>query len=337
MNRRERLLLVAVGGLVGVFVVGFGLRAAITKPLKEIDRRISATRAKLDQIRAERRRYFAAEDQVKALALRTFADTVDQASARSGEMLTRWIVQSGLAESDFTRLPVGPRKLKGAQEIGWSVQGEGPLADIVDLLFVLQESPHLHRLENIAIGPGEMPGWVKVRFRYLTLVIEPAPDVERKELPMKFTPESPERQVFHGIVSRDLLRPYVKRPPPPPLPGAKPGDRPPASAPGAPPGPESFKIVSLSEWRGQPEVHVRDLVRQKTERYRVGDALAGGTIVCVDYRGLPVPGNSLLRSDSRVIVKIGGEFWAIERGRTLADKRKLSPADLPPALAGHSP
>lgn len=333
MNRREKLLAVLVCSLVGAFAIGFGVRGFIVKPLREIDKRIAGSRERLGKIQAERRAYFAAEDQLEAATLRTFADTVDQASAQSGELLTRHILRSGLQEDEFTRLPLGPRKLRGAQEIGWSVQGEGPLADVVDLLFTLQESPQLHRLDGISISHGETAGVVKIRFRYLTLVMDPAPEVQRKELATRFTLESPERHIFNGIVSRDLLRPYIKRLPPPPTPGT-PGT-PPGSTPtpGSPPGPETFRIVSLSEWMGQPEVHVRDLTAQKTVRFKPGESFAGGTLTCVDYRPLPLPGNSFLRSDSRVIVRIGNEYWAIERGRTLAEKRKLAPEELPAELA----
>ena len=68
-------------------------------------------------------------------------------------------------------------------------------------------------------------------------------------------------------------------------------------------------------------------------RYRVGDELAGGTIAMVDYRSVPLPGNSLLQSHSRLILRLGEEFWAVERGGTLAEKRKLSANELPPQLA----
>ena len=105
----------------------------------------------------------------------------------------------------------------------------------------------------------------------------------------------------------------------------------PATPPG-PPGPETFRVVSLSEWQGQPEVHVRDLTAQKTVRYKPGDALAGGTIALVDYRSLPLPGGNGLLSYSRVIVRVKDEFFAIERGQTLADLRKLEVAQLPPEL-----
>ena len=332
MNRREKLLAGAVGGILGLFVVGFALHAFINKPLKEIDRRTTALRDRLEKIKGERRAFFAAEDGMKALTLRTFDDTVDQASAKSGEMITRTILSSGLSEAEFTRLPFGPRKLQGASEMGWSIQGEGPLSNVVNLVFRLQESPWLHKLDSLSVAAGDLPGLVKVRFRFLTLVMDPSPEVTRKELPPGADLESPNRRLLDGLVARDLLRPYIKRPPPPPPPepGQRPASRP--TSPSSPPGPESFRVVSLSEWLGQPEVHVRDLVNQKTMRYKTGDALAGGLVMSVDYRPMPIPGTGGMLSSSRVILKIGADLWAVDRGRTLADKRKLTQADLPAEL-----
>ena len=333
MNPREKLLTGIVGGTVGLLLLGFGLHTLLIKPLRAVDLQITGVRERLAKIQADRRAYFAAEDKLKAATLRTFADAVEQASAKSGEALTRHILRSGLHEDEFTRLPVGPRKLRGAQEIGWSVQGEGGLSDVVDLLFILQESPQLHRVEGVSMSNGDQPGLVKVRFRYLTLVIDPAPDVQRKDLVAAHSLESAERHIFDGIATRDLLRPYVKRPPAPPAepPASRLGSSP--GKPGSTPGPETFRIVSLSEWMGQPEVHVRDLTARKTLRFQPGDAFAGGTLVCVDYRPLPSPGKEFLRSDSRVIVRIGTEFWAIEHGHTFADKHRLNPDQLPAELA----
>ncbi len=92
-------------------------------------------------------------------------------------------------------------------------------------------------------------------------------------------------------------------------------------------------MVSLSEWQGRPEVHVRDLTNQSLASYGQGDDLAGGKIVAVDYRSLPHPAKPGLQSHSRVIVKIGEAFWAVERGQTLADKRQLAAEQLPEKLS----
>lgn len=336
MNAREKTLAVIVLGTAALFGGALGIRAFIMKPLTDLDKRIVAARERLTKIQTERRNFFAAEDRLKSLTKLAFADTVDEASARSGEALTKQILQAGLDEGDFTRLPLGPRKLRGASEIGWNVQGDGPLAKVVNLLFILEQSPNLLRLEGLVLSQAEKPGEVRVRFRCLTLVMDPAPEVKREPLMAKADLKSDERKVFDGIVTRDLLRPYIKRPPPPPV-VAKAGGSPAATAtpatPPAAPGPETFRVVSLSEWQGQPEVHVRDLTAQKTQRYKPGDALAGGTIALVDYRPMPLPGTSGLQSFSRVIVRVKDEFFAIERGQTLADLRKLDLVQLPPELA----
>lgn len=335
MNQREKILAVAVGGVVGLVAVGFLARAVVMAPLKDRDRKIAAARAALDKVRKERRDYFVAEGIVRGFASQTFSTNTDQALAKSGAMLTRLVLQSGLRETDFSRSPFGPRRLHPALktfEVGWSVQGEGRLSDVTDLIFLVQESPYLHRVEGITLTSAEAPGRVRVRFRYLTLVVDPAPAVDFAELEHRRTLYSPERKTYESLVVRDLLRPYIKRPPPPPPPG---GPRAPATSPNdlTPPGPESFRIVSLSEWGGQPEVHVLNLANQQTSRFKPGDELAGGVITMVDYRPMPLPGDPVLKSFSRVILKIGTEYWAIERGKTLADKYRLAPEQLPEHLA----
>lgn len=335
MNQREKVLASLVLGTAVLFGGGLGIRAFISKPLTDLDKKILAARERLEKINTERRNYFAAEDRLKAHTKLAYADSVDEASALSGEVLTKLILKAGLKESNFTRLPVGPRKMRGANEIGWNVQGDGALPSVVNLLFLLEQSPYLERLDGLVVSTGDQPGQVRVRFRILSLVIDPAPEVKRVPLATLVGLDSPERRTFDGIVARDILRPYIKRPPPPPVPPSKGGSGTPTSTPaipGAPPGPETFRIVSLSEWQGQPEVHVRNLTTQKTTRYKPGDELAGGTIALVDYRSMPLPGGNGLQSFSRVIVKVKDEFFAVEHGQTLADLRKLESEQLPPSL-----
>jgi hypothetical protein len=330
MTPREKMLAAAVGGVAGLLVLGWAGRAVMMKPVRDLDRKISTKREQVDKIKAERRAFFVAEDQMKAFMQRTFDENVDAASAKSGEMLTLLITQSGLREAEFVRLPVGPRKLRGASEIGWSVQGDGPLRSVVNLLFLLQESQHLCRIDSLSVTPADAPGQVKVRFRYLTLVLQPAPLVDAMELHPRFTLDSPERRTFEGIIARDLLRPYVKRPP---AAVAGPASGAGGTAPGALPGPEVLKVADLSEWQGQQEVGVLNTGTAQMKRYRLGDELGGGVIVLVDKRPLPSQTRPGLRSDSRVILKIGPEYWAIELGRTVAEKFKLAPEQLPEQLS----
>lgn len=324
MNRREKILAGIVGGILSLILAGFGVRAFVFSPAQAMDKKIAAARSRLDQLAKERRGYFADEEQVKAVSQRVFSERVEHASALSGEMITRYILQCGLKESEFTRLPAGPRKLRGAVQVGWRVQGDGPHSDVVDLIYKLKSAPQISRLDGLSISAGDKPGLVRVGFTYLTLVVDPSPAVEPMELVSRVPLDTPERRQYDGVVERDLLRPYVKK-------QEDVVSRSIASAKQSKPvsGPESYRVVSLSEWQGQPEVHVLDLNTQKTFRYKPGDYLAGGTVAMVDYRSMPMPGREILQSQSRVILRFGSEFWAIDRGQTLADKRQLKGDEVP--------
>ncbi len=149
----------------------------------------------------------------------------------------------------------------------------------------------------------------------------------------------PDRQLYAAITSRDLFRPYVKRPPepPPPAPAAeKPPENPPPQEKHEDRGPpeQRFRVVGLPSWHGKQDVAVLDTENHQTATYKPGDALAGGTIVGVDYRPLPLPDKPDKVSSSRVIIKLGPEYWAVELGRTLAEKYRIAPDRLPAELKG---
>ena len=76
MNRREKILGISVAGVVACLAVVVGVRAIILKPLQELDKRTAVVRDKIGKIQADRRAYFAAEDRLKKLTQRTFADLV---------------------------------------------------------------------------------------------------------------------------------------------------------------------------------------------------------------------------------------------------------------------
>ena len=49
----------------------------------------------------------------------------------------------------------------------------------------------------------------------------------------------------------------------------------------------------------------------------------------VDYRPMPSPANPTILSPSRVILKVGPEYFAVELGQDLTEKRRL-PDDMLP-------
>ena len=131
--------------------------------------------------------------------------------------------------------------------------------------------------------------------------------------------------LYSGITKRALFLPYEKKASTP-LP---PSNQPKTKTTPPPPGPESYKVVSLSQWKGKQEVMIYNSIKKETKSYKLGDSLAGGTIVMIDYRQMPFPNKPDLLSQSRVIVLIKAKYWAIERGNTMADMYQLTLEQLP--------
>ncbi len=325
MNPRTRLLAFAVLGLAGLIIVGFLIKGVLVRPLRAIDDQIVQLRVKLNGLEQERRAFLAADSEVRAGAARMFGADADEAEARLGAILTAQIVAVNLREADFTRMPSGRRRLPGAEEIGWTIQGEGPLPRVLDLLFVLQQDPRLHRLESLALSPANEGGRVRVRFRYLSLVLKPAPDFKPVTDLAQANLDSPQRHRYDAIMRRDLLRPMLAGDHEPPPAASEPVQQANVDA-------QNLKVVSLSSWENQPEAHLYDGRNQKTTVCHPGEKLLDGELAMVDYRPLPWPGKPGLLSYSRLIWRIGEEYWAVEIGQTLAERRRLSAAELPPSL-----
>ncbi len=97
VNKREKTFALAIGLAVAVFGLGYAVKVVFQRPLTEWDKKIAATRFQINKLKDERRTYFKDEALVKLQTQRTFSDAPDQASAKSGEMLGRAILQSGLS------------------------------------------------------------------------------------------------------------------------------------------------------------------------------------------------------------------------------------------------
>ncbi len=229
---------------------------------------------------------------------------------------------------------------KGYHEVGWSCDLVGSLDNIVKMLYLLRSDPYLHKLQGLTISPTRDRTEARLSFRYTTLIFK-----ERKKnyfdsaisdetLAIASLAANPENDIHVRTASRNLFRPYVKKKKvivstPPPEKKERvvtpPKERPPVYS--------RFKIVSLTRWNSGPEISIADTARNTVRKFKVGDALAGGTIVCVDYRQLPLPDNPEILSPSRIIIKIGNDYFAVELGRTLGDKHLIDKAKLPPAIA----
>lgn len=329
MNKRTRLLAWTALGMAGLLVAGFAIRAIVVQPLRTLDDRIVQLRLKLRSLDGERKAFLAADSQVRAAAATLFAAKPAEAESRLGAMLTAQLLQAGLREADFSRVPAGRRRLPGGEEIGWTVQGEGQPARVLDFLYLIQADPRLLRIESIALSPASDPLRIRVRFRCLTLVLNPSPEVLPTTSIAPASLETPARRRYDAILRRNLLRPHEpEETPTSPIrttPGTAPAESGPAEA-------QSLRIVSLSSWGSQPEAHLLDLRSHQTRVVRPGDTLLDGEVATIDFRPVPSAAKPGLFSYSRLIWRSGETYWSIENGQTLADRQPLAPGDLPPSL-----
>jgi hypothetical protein len=272
-------------------------------------------------------------ERLDAFAARTLGTDETAVRERVRERLMELLRRSGLASSDLSLDLFDGARRESFREVGAAVQASGPLERVVSFLYRLQDDPVLHRVENLSVTPARDGEAVDLSFRYVTLVLnEPAPTTRPTTAPTS-GPATPDRRLFDAIARRDLFRPYIKRPERPPQrvvrqPETRPSPPPQHHAPPPPPE-EGFRVVGLPMLDGKPLVHLHDPRSGIVRTYEVGDRVGQVSIAGVDYRRMRW---GQTYSTSRVLLRQGVSYWAVELGNTLGQKRPLRQQDLPQEL-----
>ena len=335
MGRREKILAIAIGLAATVFVLYMAVDKLVLSKVDSLRKQEAKLQEDIILNEAKRGQYERQASRLPGLLDRTFGSEEYVASERVQARLTKLLKASGLK---ILLTPQGGPKVQGKyKEISWQVVAQqGKLEQIINFMFLLDSEPYLHRVENLTLTPKHRSGTMDMKLRFVTIVparrgAEETPPGEVAQAPPDPQAlQSDQRKQYDIIASRDPFRPYLKRPEPP-----KPPPTPPkiAEGPSPPPPPARQKIVSLASWAGQQEVHVRDVKTGKTDILKPGQGLAGGKIVMIDYRRMPMPGSPEVLSASRVIVQKGQDYWAIELGQETAASHKLAHDNLPEELS----
>jgi len=340
MKWREKIVAALVGLFVLVFVGCLAVDKLLVAPAARLNARSGELRGRINRLSQENRRKSGYLKRMGELAGRTFGRNHLRASEQIRARLVKLLELSGLSSKNLSLKPLVGSRIPGAyKEIGWSIRARGKLEQVVSFLYLLGAEPHLHRLENLTFSPMLQSGEVEFHGRYATLVMEARKSEQLPAgLPAASQPagklNGPQHRRYELIAARDLFRPYIKqrKVTPPPRPAvARRSPKPPRQRPAATPT-KQFRVVGLPSWPGRQDVFVKDAANGKLHIYTPGESLAGGEIVMVDYRPMPLPDDPEILSGSRAILKIGGEYWAVELGQTLTQKRRLEPVSLPPQL-----
>ena len=372
MSKRERIIMALVAGFVAIGFGYLVVHGWLLKPAATYNERIASHRKDLKRLNKANNREPRFRKRIETFLSRTHAGTYDAegdatrrlAAQRLGELaIGSNLPQESLDLVSFT----GGADVDGRyREIGWSVRTRGTLAELTNFLYLLKSQPQVYRIDNIDAEPDWETGKVDLRFKYVTLALSAGDEVKTKDEAKGKTKDeakdevrnasatdpatqpaptpaadpirldTPERKLYDAIASRDLFRPYIKQTPPPPVrPTPKPPTPKPVTLSPKPCTDQYFRVVGLTNWTSDvaaAAILITDSRNKQTVEHAIGDDLADGKIVAVDYRPLPMPDEAEILSPSRVIVEIGSDHWAIELGHTLAQKRKLSGDDVPMAL-----
>jgi len=338
---------VVVGVLFGVAGIYWGVQKMFLAKDAEHDQRRIRLSNDFAKLQRENTRIESTAKSLKGWASLTYDLDELRASAKLGATLVALVERAGLNPEKLSLQPVRGGRVRGAyREIGRTLRVRGRLQNIVDFLYLLRKEPHLHRLDNLSITPLPKTNEIDVQVRYVALVLD-AKASEKLQTDMLPTTaptdlDSDERKLYDAIASRDLFRPYIQRrqapPPPRPTPTPprpsprRPTPTPPRPAPTPTPNPGRFRVVGLPDWSDKQEVLVSDSSTGQLRTYKAGDTLAGGTIVMVDYRLLPSPKNPQILSPSRAILRVGPDYWAVDLGSMLTEKRRLKADQLPDTI-----
>jgi len=344
MTQREKQLGVAVAAMLGCMLTYGVVDKLALAPARKADTAARGLAEKISTLRTANARLKYYKGRLAELRKRTFGADTFVARAALETRLMAMARQSGLNTSDnwTLRSAVGLPKRGAYREVAWHVTARGKLERVVNFLYLLGADNHLHRISALSLAHDPDGGAVKVRLRYSTIILDlkkpPKADGKATKTTKASQPagpslDSPRREQLAMIVARDLFRPYVKRPPPGVAVSPPPSQ--PETQPRPAPGPpvETFlRVVSLSQLASSPHICISDTRNGQVKFYKVGDRLVGGRIVLVDYREMPRVDNPRILSTSRVIVKIGPSYWAVELGHTLAQKHRLRQKQLPQEL-----
>jgi hypothetical protein len=338
MTKREKTIAAAAGLVVVALVTYVAVSKVFLEPAANAERQALDLQERIARAKAEKGKENAYKGHLKQLAAGAFGTDEMKVSEQVRTVVTDVLILSGVSSQYLTLKPLTGSRVPGVyREIGWTVRARGKLAQVISFLYLMSREPHLHRVDNVVVQPVPNSQDVELQVKYATLLLESPPTDklvtdEVEPLPMETTLlETPERQQYDMIAVRDVFRPYI--PAKPQVAQATPPPRREESSPSPRPGSEGrYRVVGLPTWGGRYDVLIRDAGSGKVASLTTGDDLAGGKIVLVDYRMLPLPKKPEILSGSRVILQIGTDYYAVELGQSLTDKRALTDAELPPGL-----
>ncbi len=342
--RKEKTIAIAVGAAVGLGMLYLAVSAVFLSPAAALNDKIEKVSKELENTRQSNSRKAALAGRLSEYAARTFNTDENEIRLDLRSRVTDLMQQCGVQEitkgwsavSGDTLAKVGGEAV--GKPVGWTFSVSGTLPQVVTFLNCLEskDEKYLHRIEKLVMTPKGPT--VEAQVSLLTLALGPVATKSLTTMPAGALPgQLPAFGEQYAIIAaRDVFRPYIKRPPAQPqLPNVAPPQPAPPPQNGNPPQAEppeyAWTLRDLSTYGDVPEVALAQ-PDGSIKRLKCGQALAGATIMMVDYRHLPLPDKPDLSSWGRMILLVGRQYFAVELGKAVRDRYALSGDRLPPGL-----
>jgi hypothetical protein len=341
--RNQKMLVIVLAVAIGAFILYVAVDSLWFSRVKELDD--DAARLDKDIKQAEAANKVEAEHlrRLKGWSSRMIQANESQASGMLASTVSRLLADSHMDGQLQAAQPDAKSVGSNYKEIGQTIHIQGKLEHIIDFLYLLEAQPFLHRTDNLTVARNISSGSADVTFHYSVLI----PDYKKKPVIGQPTTavgaaenlDASQRRQYDVIASRDLQRPYVKRiveVAATPAPTTQPPRGPEPTK--QPPRPREFSVCGLSTWSGgEQDIVLRDTQNNEVRHFKPGEKLPNGAeAVMIDYRRIPAPDSRpdapKPDSSSRLIMKIGQEYWSVDIERNLSDKRPVKAEQLPPEL-----
>lgn len=323
MNRQKVLFIITLS-LIGLVVVMRGAQRMLIEPYRDLERDIRKKQQLVAQYEATIERKWEDIERWQALGTRTLATTSTEAQLRFDSEIKRLLGRHGF-EKESVR-PKAARSLKsGLVRVPYSVQADGDLKKVVELLVSIYELPYVSRVNSLRLNPvsSKRRDQLRLSMDVETLVLPELPisgaveplEINGQELAKAKRYEQDTGAAYAMIWERKIFEEYVPPPPPPPVkrdPKPTPVVRrtPPPPPPPPPPPKDNRVIVALLGYGGHQEVVTVKPGRSDREVHQLGAELGGGVLRMVHPYGAVIgidgvdyvypTGAALDRADQRV-------------------------------------
>ncbi len=318
MNKRERILLIAVVVIASVFMGKTIINTVILGPIRKVDQQILAVNQKIEKKDTQLRN--------RKRALQEWVNLDKQCISQDPETDKRLFIErigaliraSGLQNPIVKPLTVSAKRKAGIERyysIAVNLTADGTLKQITQFLEMFYAEPYLSKISAVSLKAGGKGEILKLRKCRLEAIVLPrvAQALNHAELQAASRPallaEAPtlpsEPDRYAAIYQKNIFNPPRKAKPTPTRATGRPSQARRGGKPKPGPSPEvrsngdGEKIVGTVAYGGQKAVYVRN--RQGTDLYKLGQQLAGQQIVLVHPLGVVLQDSD----NNSVYVEIG--------------------------------